>query len=278
LIVASDSRLSCGQFWDSNPKIVMLPRSDCVISFAGNTNDAYPLMLQAYNAILMFAEARNRRLDVTELKGHLIRVFNHSRKFISVLPHGQKSPDAPEAIFMLGGYSWRQKRFRIWKFYYDAHIEKFTFRPAGPWKGQGQEEKIIVFVGNEDAIVEAKRRLVVRLREKNRLAQGGLNMEPFEVLRDVIRSEKFPSVGGLPQLVKVYEHMNKAPIGVYWPDRSDGTPTVLGRLLLAYEQSEWGVLDPDSPLLCLRAQGSRLLPADVFDLLGQSKSRLERRI
>src|SRR5690242_6932732 len=89
LIVISDSRLSGGQFWDANPKIMLLPRSDCVISFAGNTSAAYPLMLQAYNAIAMFDAATNRRLDIPALKGHLIRVFNRSLSFISHLPVGQ---------------------------------------------------------------------------------------------------------------------------------------------------------------------------------------------
>jgi hypothetical protein len=31
MIVASDSRLSGGQFWDANPKILMLPRTDSVL-------------------------------------------------------------------------------------------------------------------------------------------------------------------------------------------------------------------------------------------------------
>jgi hypothetical protein len=74
LIVISDSRLGGGQFWDANPKIMLLPRSDCVISFAGSTNAAYPLMLQAYNAIAMYDPAANRRLDIAHLKGHLVRV------------------------------------------------------------------------------------------------------------------------------------------------------------------------------------------------------------
>lgn len=41
LVIASDSRLSGGQYWDANPKIMLLPRSDAVLSFAGSTSDAY---------------------------------------------------------------------------------------------------------------------------------------------------------------------------------------------------------------------------------------------
>ena len=241
LVVASDSRLSGGQFWDSSPKIMMLPRSDCVISFAGNTNDAYPLMLQAYNAIAMFADATNRRSDITFLKGHLIRVFNDSRRFITRLPRGQTCPDPPEAIFMLAGYSWRQKRFRIWRLVYHPDIDRYTFHAGRP------ERYAIAFVGDQEAIAEANRRLNILLREKGKSDLDELNMEPFEVLRDIIRSGKFPTVGGAPQVVKVYEHMNVAPMGVYWPDREHGTPTVLGRPLLRYENAQWGLIDPDRP-------------------------------
>jgi hypothetical protein len=92
LIVASDSRLSGGQNWDANPKIMLLPRSDAVISFAGKTWDAYPLMLQAYNAIKNVPSCGERIFDLADLKAHLIRVFDHSREFISNLPHDQSVP------------------------------------------------------------------------------------------------------------------------------------------------------------------------------------------
>jgi hypothetical protein len=245
LIVASDSRLCGGQFWDANPKIMLLPRSDCVVSFAGDTYDSYPLMLQAYNSVLMFNAASNRSLDLTQLKGHLIRVFNQSRRFITHLPLGQDHPTPPDVSFMLAGYSWRSKVFRIWKIYYDHHFQKFTFRPTSPWTGAGQEEKLITFVGDGPAIGEAKTLLIDVLREKKRLTSGGLNMEPFDVLRDIIRSKKYPSVGGPPQLVKVYEHMNAVPVGVYWPNKESSQVTVLGRPLMEYEKVDWRILDPD---------------------------------
>jgi hypothetical protein len=241
LVVASDSRLSGGQCWDANPKIMLLPRSDCVISFAGNTNDAYPLMLQAYNAIAMFEDTAKRRSDITFLKGHLVRVFNHSRKFIGKLPHGQIHPDPPEAIFMLAGYSWRQKCFRIWRLVYHSDIDRYTFHSGRP------EPYTIAFVGDKEAIAIARRRLNVLLKARGKPNFDNLNMEPFEVLRDVIRSGDCHTVGGAPQVVKVYEHMNVAPIGVYWPDRAHGVPTLLGRPLLPYERADWGLIDPDKP-------------------------------
>lgn len=245
LIVASDSRLSGGQFWDANPKIVMLPRTDSVLSFAGSTFDAYPLILQAYNAIAMFEKARSGAVDLADLKGHLLRVFNRSREFISGLPVGQIAPDPAEATFILSGYSWRSKQFLIWKLHFDQNLSKYTFRPTHDWQGQDGESKRIAFVGDEDAVSDAKSSLVEKLRSNGRLTSGGLNMEPFEVLRDIIRSGKFRSVGGAPQIVKIYEHMNINPFGIYWPDKKSGNVTIFGRPLMKYEKPPSGVIDPD---------------------------------
>jgi hypothetical protein len=206
-------------------------------------------MLQAYNAIKMYPPAEHRLLDIADLKGHLIRVFDHSRKFITGLPHGQSAPDNPDAIFMFSGYSWKTHKFHIWRLHYDASIDGFSFRPTTEWSG-GQEEtahKLIAFVGDRNAIADAKARLIGLLRERNKLTTASLNMEPFEVLRDVIRGGLYPSVGGPIQLVKIYEHSNAVPVGVYWPNKSTGSISVLGRPLMNYETIPWGVIDPDNP-------------------------------
>jgi len=83
-------------------------------------------MLQAWNAIRMYAPANDRGMDIADLKGHLLRVFNHSRTFITGLPRGQTVPDDPKAIFALSGYSWRSRKFHIWKLYYDRNILGYT--------------------------------------------------------------------------------------------------------------------------------------------------------
>ncbi len=247
MVVASDSRLSGGQHWDANPKIMLLPRSDAVLSFGGDTDDAYPLMLQAWNAIEMFGPAKSRSMDLADLKGHLVRVFNHSRRFIGGLPRGQRTPNPPVPFLPSAATPGGLWRFHIWKLFYDASISKFTFKPAGEWRGQDAEShKLIEYLGDDEAIDEAKRRLVDLLRARGKISTGSFDMEPFEVLRDIIRANGFPGVGGPIQLVKIYEHANVAPIGVLWPDKA-GSVSLLGRPLMAYELMPWGVIDPDAP-------------------------------
>jgi hypothetical protein len=70
LYIASDSRLSGGQYLDACPKILTLPRSDCAICFAGDTAAAYPFMLQLANAIAAHRPARERSLDQARSTRH----------------------------------------------------------------------------------------------------------------------------------------------------------------------------------------------------------------
>ncbi|MEP2919482.1 MAG: hypothetical protein ABJP06_02055 [Sulfitobacter sp.] len=256
MIVASDSRLSGGQHWDANPKILMLPRTDAVLAFAGYTGNAYPLMLQAYNSIRMFQPAHTRAMDLSDLKGHLVRVFNHSRQFITGLPQNQLVPDTPDVEFQLCGYSWKYRNFSTWKLYFDEDKGQFSVRRSTTWRGQDPKSlKYVTYAGDEDVVAQAKERLISKLRATSKLTSGSLDMEPFEVLRDMLRENKFPSIGGPIQMVKIYEHANAIPIGVYWPDRASGIVSVLGRPLMDFEKTPWGVIDPDAP--------SRAFPMEV---------------
>lgn len=76
LFFASDSRVRGGHHFDASPKILTLPRSDCAICFAGETAAAYPLMLQVAQAIAAHEPARQRSLDISKVKVHILRVLS----------------------------------------------------------------------------------------------------------------------------------------------------------------------------------------------------------
>lgn len=241
-VVAVDSRLSGGQSWDCCPKLLLLPRSDCVLCFSGDTHDAYPLMLQIQNAINMYGKTRDRTVDVTQMRGHMMRVFKHMRTFVHELPRGQDEPPQADVRFIFGGYSWRHKDFRFWRI--RGRGAGFEMESPDQW-GPEDEKWRIHFIGDEAPIIEAKKKLARLLRSRGKLPEGDFDMEPFEVLRDIIREGQFRTVGGPPQLAKVYEHMNTVPFAIYWPDRETGEVSLLGRPLLPYEVPEWPILDPD---------------------------------
>jgi hypothetical protein len=204
-------------------------------------------MLQTYNAILMHGAARDRAMDLPELKGHLLRVINQARSVVSNLPRGHMGPVLTDARFMFSGYSWRQKRFRCWTLHYDNEIDRFTFRPMTRWQAQKGAAKEVAFVGDAPVVRAAKSALVSLLRAKGKLIAGGLDMEPFEVLRDLLRSNRFDEIGGAPQVVKVYEYMKSHAFPLYWPSLASGQISLLGRPLLAYEKPAGKIIDPDNP-------------------------------
>jgi hypothetical protein len=244
LYVASDSRLSGGQTWDIGTKVLDLGRGDAVIAFAGKTANAYPLMLQLQNGVKMHAKVRTRAYDLTQLKGHVLRIFNDMWQQISDLPIGQKKPDPAETSFILAGYSWAVNEFRIWQVYFDKSKNEFKFRSASSHRKKGGGNKYFTFIGNDANL--AVRRTYELLKERNRIKESGLIMEPFEVLLEFIRDPKKRYVGGAPQIYKLYPHMNTMPYNVYWPNDGSGTIAFGGRLLMPYERNEYLAMNPDT--------------------------------
>jgi hypothetical protein len=87
------------------------------------------------------------------------------------------------------------------------------------------------------------------MKERKKFIQGYFDMEPFEVLRDMIRENHFNAIGGAPQLLKIYEHMNRTPIAVKWNISGKELNTLLGRPLQEYETNNYPVIDSDSLII-----------------------------
>lgn len=240
LAVATDSRLRAGYAWDACPKIMKLPRSDAVLAFAGETDYAYPMMLQIYNAVDMYERSRSRTQDITKTTQHLERVCNEMISHIGDPPSAGVA--SPELVLVLAGFSWQRQEFVVKVLNYSHREERFSFTNVRGWEGKGQE-KTIVFLGNRTT--EAKERLRAYLDEEGRLITGGLNMEPFKVLRDMSRDTTITEIGGPPQLVKVYRSSTVQHFAVAWPT-DDGRLCTFGRPLLSYEPPECPVVRPDT--------------------------------
>ncbi len=243
LVVASDSRLTGGVTFESGPKLFPLPRGDSVIAFAGDTWFAYPLIIQLLRYVDDFDRANSRAQDICDMVGHCERVCSALlRELVSLsspIPEGIDI--ARDFTIALAGYSWQRQRFKVWTSLVSRSGDfKFT-RPLKSLHGA-------VFLGSGRA--EAFRRLGRMLPSRKR---GGrtqlprqLGWEPFDILRDVIREGVDVSVGGAPQIVKVYRHMNSMTYAVPWRMGGNTTITLLGRPLLKYERTQRLAFHPDS--------------------------------
>lgn len=262
LVFVSDSQLSGdGSTFDGCPKILTLPRNDCAISFAGYTGHAFPMMLQLALAIDSHAPSKRGSLDLASLRTHALKLFDGMAEQLRPSKHVNNSEDStPGADFLFGGYSWIKKDFQLWSVSYRAGDKRFVANPS-QWLNYSEDAKRVIlrnrkrangehnlgriaFAGDQASL--AKQLLLEKLNSKGGRRKA-LDMEPFEVVRDMLRNPHHAeTIGGSPQVVKVYQYMRTAPLGVYWPSKADGTVHLQGRACLGYERVERWVLDPDS--------------------------------
>lgn len=244
LVVASDSLLSAGpETWSACPKILALPRTDAVLSFAGVTELAYPAMLQVSRAIESHPALIERRYDLSYIasltEDVICQIDSLARSEVSdSLMASRRSTE-----FLLAGYSWRFARFRIWRYAWNGPTLRFSKRQCRV--ESATEGRTYRFIGTEKARVEARRSLGELLAERQN--PRGLDMEPFEVLTNIIESGRYRDIGGAPQVVKVYRHLNTQVFGALWPPEGDQTPTFAGRPLLSYEKVALPLIDPAEP-------------------------------
>jgi hypothetical protein len=269
LVFASDSRISAGEKFDACPKMLALPRGDCGIAYAGTSGDALSMMLQLSLAIQSYPAAMKRSLELSALRTHALKIFNAMLKEIKLEQiKGNPSIQRTDASFLFGGYSWRRKDFEFWSFRYSkANNEFVTRRPMNlavdletntistNSRSSGKHRPIgrIAFVGDQSRAAEriVIKRLNEKLRSDPKLSR--LHMEPLEAIRDLLRNRDLrnppdkDSIGGPPQMMKVFQYSQTASFAFMWPD-SDGAirPFLNGRPCLDYENLDIVCLDPDT--------------------------------
>lgn len=253
LVVATDSRVTSGKAWDCCPKIKILSRQDSVMCFKGETEYAYPMMEQVGYAIESYPKTASRALDITDTRGHILRVISKMREFIhnDIEPYKKFVPEPPETNFLLAGYSWKMNKFYIWELLFSKKENKFIYRVQNTI----MKNKIGLIVDAANHRKEKndvlstntiRKRIYDKLASAGKTDKDGFDMEPFEILRDIIKENEDWAIGGSPQIVKVYKHMNVMPYAVFWPNRDSKQISFLGRPLLSYEQLPYLILDPDT--------------------------------
>ena len=242
LYVVSDSRIRGGGRLDGCPKIITLPRSDCVLTFAGTTRDAYPLMIQLAYAIGAHAPTRDRAVDLSQLKDHFVRLADDLLgRFVDAGGFGDR-----EVQIILAGYSWMSKEFRVWIIEYRAtkKMEERKLR-AGfrvrESRGFHPNLPRAALIGDKEHVKSFERVLRKVLEERQR----PVHMEPLKLFAEALRQVgPNDSIGGAPQVVQVTEHSNVRPLVVPWA----GQRTLFGRDLFEYERVDYWSIDPDTGL------------------------------
>ena len=240
LVFGSDSRLTGGQANDQAQKIFQLPRDDGLFAFAGDTQYAYPLMMQMLRSIESYPLSVDRKLPLAKEKGHTLRIFQQSYASIHSLPIGQKYPEDPDNYFLFGGYDWLDSRYRAWLLRFDADRREFVFRSVIP-------RMSFFFIGDDEAALShaiAETQHLLRRRHKS---VREINIEPLEILGQIIRDPTYPTIGGVPQVGKAYQFLHTQLFQVKWASDKSAPAVchIAGRPLLPTDRCSWPIFDPE---------------------------------
>lgn len=248
IVVVSDSRLSGGGSLDCSPKIIQLPRSDAVMAYAGDTFFAYPIIHQISEAIRANRSLQERVKDYSSLRNFILKVMNEMYALYD--NGGCKGFGNPQTGFVLAGYSWFKKEFMIDIITFKRGTKMFEHQPVGDRFGRGK----FCFTG--DMGKDAFYLFCKKLEQKHGAAhvkgpardKSALDMEPFEVIRDMLRSadSRVASIGGAPQIVTVSQHMNSRQTAVYWPSKETGKVFLGGAPVVDLNYLDSWIMDPDT--------------------------------
>ncbi len=237
LVMATDSRLTGGESWDSGVKLFELSRLDCLLCFAGATSRAYPLILNCISSIKFDGNLASPHTDIHDVLEYLIDLFSTLVGEINEAI-GNVDEVRGEAQFLFGGWSWRKQQFCIWRLYYAPVLKGFTHESVNTG-----DARVFTFMG--DHTEEAKAGLEAQLRDAGKILSGTLDMEPLQVLAQMSRdTDNYRPIGGAIQIAKVYQSGSSEFFGVMWPSVG-GTPTFLGRQLSEHDMPPVRFYDPD---------------------------------
>lgn len=249
LLMCSDSRLSNGKRFDHCQKVFRFTRTDAAICFAGDTDWAYPMIVAAVTAADLHLPSQTRALTLSKFKSHLINILNQMQREVHSFVKGE---DIPGATFILAGYDWWYKKFRIWKIDFSRSEMIFIAHERTGSNAFGSLGKI-EFSGDKEWMVAFRDELKKKAQKKYGMSMNlpkgcRFNMEPFEAIRDLLRrSSPTDSIGGAPQAVKIYQFMNSADVAFFWPNVEEGRLFLSGRPLLDYERATIkSIFDPDT--------------------------------
>ncbi|MDY6372736.1 MAG: hypothetical protein SPL12_10655 [Bacteroidales bacterium] len=232
ICLIADSCFSGGQRFYSAPKIFPMMRGDCAIACAGATVYSFPIVEHIVRALEINGPIRDRAKDFLEIVGLVEDVVN-----VCLSQEKEKQFESPGFSMIIAGYSWRQKDSRIFQIEYSKKAHKMVANRARTMLGSR-----IAFIGDEDIVKKSKSELIRLLQEEKK--EGGNNtidMQPLDVLMDKIESKEISTIGGYPQMVKIYPYMRVLPIG--FKSKTDNTIYYYGRPLMKYETFPFPIYD-----------------------------------
>lgn len=245
LVFVTDSTLTGGEKWDHGIKLFELPRKDCLLSFAGSTARAYPLILNLISSITFDKHLDSPSTNIEEVLKHIAELFTDLiQKIVKEIETEDIHELRSGAHFIFGGWDWQRGLFRVWELFYSKDVEGFLFNEV---TDDDSKTRFYTFVGDaqqDDFIGQIKKRFQQLLIDEDKL-DSKLDMEPLKLLREIALDGNIREVGGSLQIAKVYKSSRTEFFGITWPS-SNSEPYFQGRKYNQVSKPPVRYLNPDT--------------------------------
>ena len=228
ICVVADSCFTGGQRFLAAPKIFPLNRGDCVIACAGDTMYSFPVIEHIRHAIPLNQGLKERAIDLTDLL-HSIRDITNKVLFQET----EKQAEGPNFSMIIAGYSWKLKQPIIRELKYKKSERRMVLHTP-------KTIKRTPFAVIGDEVGAARRNIYLRLEADGIKDNGPVDMQPLDTLLDFINNDSIRSIGGVPQMAKVYPCLNILPFGFLNEQRQ---LFHFGRPLMEYETYPYPIID-----------------------------------
>lgn len=228
ICVIADSCFTGGQRFLAAPKIFPLDRGDCVIACAGDTMYSFPVIEHIRQAIPLHQGLRERAIDLTDLL-HSIKDITNKVLFQET----EKQHEGPNFSMIIAGYSWKLKKPIIRELRYHRSERRMVLHTPKTIK-----RTPFAVIGDEVNI--ARHDIFLKLEADGITDNGKVDMQPLDTLLDFIKDDSIRSIGGVPQMAKVYPCLNILPFGFLDENKQ---LFHFGRPLMEYETYPYPIID-----------------------------------
>lgn len=235
LMLAADSLLNGGGDFMEAPKIFPLKRGDCAIACAGDTAYTFPIVTHILQSIDLNVKSRTRAQDFVELVHYFEELMNSClASVVAPITDKDKGPDF-QMLFV--GYSAKLKDFKMVVFQYDKSRKVMKRRTEKTLK----KNKVAV-IGDKGATKKGETNLVSLYRRELFLRleadcigdNGCIDMQPLDVLNNIIKDNRYRTVSGHLQMLKICDFMSILPYAIM-EDNNPESIYYMGRKLMNYE-------------------------------------------
>ncbi len=234
ICLAADSCFSGGQRFMAAPKVFPLPRKDCAIACAGDTNYSMPIVAHIVHAIEINRPLIDRAydfLDVVHLVEDVTNRCLYEEKEVQT-----NEEEGPGFTMILAGYSFQENESRLFIISYNKQLKKMKANKAHTIMGTQ-----LAVIGDYDLIPQVRRKIHLTFERDGIKKEDAFGYQPLEIIQEYIDNTEITTVGGHLQMLKVYPFAQVLPIGFFYPEES--SIYFYGRPLLKYETFPYPIYD-----------------------------------